>query len=41
MIMRMTAYGFKGYFKDGLNIFDCVIVVVSVIEWIIAFIMSL
>lgn len=32
MIMSMIGLGLKGYFSDGFNCFDCVVVVLSLVE---------
>ena len=32
MFIKQTATGFKMYFKDNYNTFDCVVVIVSTID---------
>ena len=32
MILKLVGLGPKGYFKDGFNIFDCLIIVISTID---------
>lgn len=35
MVLKMAGYGVVEYFRDSLNLFDSVIVLVSVVEWIL------
>ena len=35
MIVKLFAFGLKDYFRDKLNAFDCVIVIVSIVEFIV------
>lgn len=37
MILKITAYGFKKYFKDPLNSLDAFIVIMSLIEFMTTF----
>ena len=37
MIMNMIGLGLTEYFGDGFNVFDCIIVVISIIDLIISF----
>ena len=37
MILKFIAYGFNRYFKDPLNSIDCIIVAMSLIEFITTF----
>lgn len=37
MIVKQIGLGFKGYFSDTFNIFDCFIVIVSTIDLALAF----
>jgi len=32
MIFKLIGYGARNYFRDSLNAFDCLIVVVSLVE---------
>lgn len=32
LVLKLGAYGFTAYFSDGFNVFDCIIVVLSIIE---------
>jgi len=41
MLMKLIGLGIKNYFKDGYNIFDCVIVIVSLVDWTISQIPSI
>ena len=36
MILKLIGLGVKGYFREGFNIFDCVLVIVSVAEAVVA-----
>lgn len=36
MILKLIALHPKNYFKDNFNAFDCFVVVVSVIDWVIS-----
>eukprot|EP00198_Chlamydomonas_reinhardtii_P012138 XP_001701475.1 voltage-gated Ca2+ channel, alpha subunit [Chlamydomonas reinhardtii] len=40
MILKMTAFGLVRYFRDGMNIFDCLVVVISVTEMVLDIIPS-
>ncbi|KAG2495837.1 hypothetical protein HYH03_006076 [Edaphochlamys debaryana] len=40
MIVKLTGFGFKRYFSDGMNVFDFIVVVVSVVEMILDIIPS-
>ena len=33
MILKLFGLGFKNYIKDGYNLFDAVIVIISLIDW--------
>lgn len=39
--MKLIGLGIKNYFKDGYNVFDCVIVIVSLVDWTISQIPSI
>jgi len=39
-IMKLIAFGFRGYFKDGWNILDFIIVIISVVGMVGSFIPS-
>lgn len=32
LVLKVTAYGMKGYFEDGFNVFDSLVVALSWIE---------
>lgn len=36
MLMKMVALGIKNYVKDNFNLFDCVVVVVSLLDFTIS-----
>ncbi|PNH09896.1 Sodium channel protein type 5 subunit alpha [Tetrabaena socialis] len=40
LLVKLTAFGFKRYFDDGMNIFDALVVAVSVTELVLAAIPS-
>ncbi|KAG2451635.1 hypothetical protein HYH02_003415 [Chlamydomonas schloesseri] len=40
MIMKMTGFGLVRYFRDGMNTFDCLVVLISVTEMILDIIPS-
>eukprot|EP00198_Chlamydomonas_reinhardtii_P012109 XP_001701446.1 voltage-gated Ca2+ channel, alpha subunit [Chlamydomonas reinhardtii] len=40
MILKMTGFGLARYFRDGMNIFDCLVVVISVTEMVLDIIPS-
>ena len=35
VVLKVTGLGVYGYFKDHFNLFDCFIVVISLVEWIV------
>ena len=35
MVIKITGYGFKKYFKDSFNSFDCIIVLISCVDVIL------
>lgn len=35
MIIKLLGLGFKEYFIDGYNVFDCVIVMLSIVEIVV------
>ncbi|GFR46010.1 hypothetical protein Agub_g7488 [Astrephomene gubernaculifera] len=41
LIVKLTAFGFRKYFRDGMNIFDALVVLVSTVELIIDIIPSI
>jgi Ion transport protein len=38
MVIKLLGYGLKGYFMDSFNIFDCVIVISTIVDICISFI---
>jgi len=36
MIIKLLGYGVRDYFRDSMNIFDSVIVVISITDWILS-----
>ena len=40
MIMKLLGFGIKNYFRDNFNIFDCFIVLVSLLDFTLMIAMS-
>jgi len=38
MIIKFLALGFKAYFKDPFNVFDCVVVLSSLVDLVVSLI---
>jgi voltage-dependent calcium channel L type alpha-1D len=36
MVLKLIAFGMNDYFRDGMNIFDCVIVIISITDWVLS-----
>ncbi|CDW82905.1 voltage-gated ion channel superfamily [Stylonychia lemnae] len=40
MIIKLLAFGFKAYFRDPFNVFDCVVVISSLIDLFVSFLVD-
>lgn len=36
MLLKLVGYGIRDYFRDAMNVFDCVIVIISIADWILS-----
>ena len=38
MILKLVAFGFKGYIRDPFNVFDAIIVILSTVELTLSYV---